>query len=338
MPPSDIELARLAARQDGAISRNQLLGLGFTRHEIGSRVARGWLTPVYRGVYAVGPLSDRGRVRAAILAAGPYAAASHTTAAWLRALISTLPAVLAAGFLPAATGGVGPDCRSTTTDSNPARSRAQRHPVTTSCEPWKTWAGRNGSSPRRSRGTSCVRSSSPSREQPDGQRLRGPDARPRPRAGLPQPVAQYRLGPHARLRWPDRSGVETDGGPPTAAAQRSRTTAPATPRCWPRVAGAAHDVPAAAAGAAAVAAQLAAVLAQARQRLEQLRVRLVGGLGHRLVGDPAADDVDALGQPRVLARGALDARVGDVEDVGQRRVGQRVGEVIGTAPGMLATQ
>ena len=38
---------------------------------------------------------------------------------------------------------------------------------------------------------------------------------------------------------------------------------------------------------------------------------------------------------RAIAR---DAVVGELEDVGQRRVRQRVGRVIGTAPGMFATQ
>src|SRR3954454_5875642 len=57
------------------------------------------------------------------------------------------------------------------------------------------------------------------------------------------------------------------------------------------------------------------------QGLEQLRVRLARRVGDRRVRDLAVDDVDALGQPRVLARSLRDARVGHVEDVRHRRVG-----------------
>jgi very-short-patch-repair endonuclease len=51
---------------------------------------------VYRGVYAVGheALPDRGRVVAALLAAGPRAMASHRTAAALYGLTPSMPAVL----------------------------------------------------------------------------------------------------------------------------------------------------------------------------------------------------------------------------------------------------
>jgi very-short-patch-repair endonuclease len=58
------------------------------------RVRQRWLTPVYRGVYALGPLSDRGRIRAATLASGPYSAASFSTATALMRLIPNLPAIL----------------------------------------------------------------------------------------------------------------------------------------------------------------------------------------------------------------------------------------------------
>jgi very-short-patch-repair endonuclease len=92
-PPSDVAVARLAARQDGVASRAQLGHLGFTARQIDRRVAAGRLIAIYRGVYAVGhaALTERGRVRAALLAAGPTAVASHLTAARLWELIRSMP-------------------------------------------------------------------------------------------------------------------------------------------------------------------------------------------------------------------------------------------------------
>src|SRR3954465_15711270 len=49
------------------------------------------------------------------------------------------------------------------------------------------------------------------------------------------------------------------------------------------------------------------------QRLEQLHERLPRRLGDRLIGHLAADHVDALGEPRVLARGLGDPHVGNVQ-------------------------
>ena len=99
MPASDVvakerALAALARRQDGAVTRPQLRDLGFAPQEIKTRLAHRRLEPVYRGVYAVGPLSDRGRIRAATLATGPHSAASFSTATTLSRLTPSLPAVL----------------------------------------------------------------------------------------------------------------------------------------------------------------------------------------------------------------------------------------------------
>jgi very-short-patch-repair endonuclease len=65
------------------VTREQLLGLGFTSKAIKHRISKGRLHPVFRGVYAVGrpQLSREGRWMAAILACGPEAALSHRSAA-----------------------------------------------------------------------------------------------------------------------------------------------------------------------------------------------------------------------------------------------------------------
>lgn len=98
MPPSDVwrQAANIAARQDGVASRSQLLDAGLSGQHIRTALEGDRLVIIFRGVYALGhgALSDRGRIRAALLAAGPHAVASHGTAAWLWKLIPTLPAVL----------------------------------------------------------------------------------------------------------------------------------------------------------------------------------------------------------------------------------------------------
>lgn len=82
----------LAARQHGAVSRAQLLGLGLTAEAVSHRVATRRLHPVARGVYAVGrpELTTLGRWMAAILCCDavpdperPRALLSHDSAAAL---------------------------------------------------------------------------------------------------------------------------------------------------------------------------------------------------------------------------------------------------------------
>lgn len=78
----------LAVRQDGAVSREQLVELGMPVSTIDHRVRSGWLQPVHRGVYHIGPLTTpRTRVFAAILAL-PGSAVSHRTAAGLRRILA----------------------------------------------------------------------------------------------------------------------------------------------------------------------------------------------------------------------------------------------------------
>ena len=85
--------ARLAARQDGVLGRAQLVALGYSPDEIKHELRHRRLIRIHQGVYAVGhdALSDRGRMVAALIAAGPGAVLSHQTAAHLYRLIPSLP-------------------------------------------------------------------------------------------------------------------------------------------------------------------------------------------------------------------------------------------------------
>jgi hypothetical protein len=89
----DVLRARLATRQAGALGRSQLTALGFSRDEIAHELKHGRLIRVHQGVYAVGheALSDRGRMIAALIAAGPGAALSHRTAAYHWRLLASMP-------------------------------------------------------------------------------------------------------------------------------------------------------------------------------------------------------------------------------------------------------
>ena len=80
--PLDRSTAAIAERQHGNVTRTQLLAMGLTRHQIDHRVRLGRLHSVHRGVYAVGrpPRTALERASAAVLACGPGAALSHTSA------------------------------------------------------------------------------------------------------------------------------------------------------------------------------------------------------------------------------------------------------------------
>ena len=82
---SDAIVARIAARQHGAITFAQLLAAGLTQSGVDRRTVAGRLHRVYRGVYAVGhaALSNEGRWMAATLACGEGAVLSHRSAAEL---------------------------------------------------------------------------------------------------------------------------------------------------------------------------------------------------------------------------------------------------------------
>jgi very-short-patch-repair endonuclease len=83
-------LATLVKNQHGVISRRQLLDLGVTAESVKSRVRRGRLHAVHRGVYAVGrsDLSRHGEFMAAVLACGTRAVLSHTAAGELWGMVA----------------------------------------------------------------------------------------------------------------------------------------------------------------------------------------------------------------------------------------------------------
>ncbi len=78
-------LSSLAYRQHGHVTRLQLLAAGLSRDQIATRRANGTLITVHRGVYAVGhlPRNPIARAAAAVLAGGPNACLSHSSAAVL---------------------------------------------------------------------------------------------------------------------------------------------------------------------------------------------------------------------------------------------------------------
>jgi hypothetical protein len=82
----DAVIAEIASRQEGVVSRPQLIAGGLTHRQIDRRIASGRLQVIFRGVYAVGhrALGARGRWWAAVLAGGDDASISHFTAghAW----------------------------------------------------------------------------------------------------------------------------------------------------------------------------------------------------------------------------------------------------------------
>ena len=82
--PPDRIVVRLAARQHGIVTTEQLRACGIGRHAIAHRVTCGWLRRMYRGVYLVGPLqAPSSASMAAVLAYGAGALLSHHPAAVL---------------------------------------------------------------------------------------------------------------------------------------------------------------------------------------------------------------------------------------------------------------
>jgi hypothetical protein len=78
----DLEIARVAARQHGNITRRQLRSIGLTDDAIAHRVRTGRLFRQYPGVYSVGrpAVTALEKASAAVLACGTGAALSHSSA------------------------------------------------------------------------------------------------------------------------------------------------------------------------------------------------------------------------------------------------------------------
>ncbi len=83
--PSDHDIARLAERRHGIVSRAQLRDLGLGEDAIDTRLRSGRLCRLYRGVYAVGHglVPREGRWLAATMRGGEGAVLSHGSAAAL---------------------------------------------------------------------------------------------------------------------------------------------------------------------------------------------------------------------------------------------------------------
>ena len=126
-----------AARQAGVVSREQLIALGFTRREIELMLKSARLIRIHRGVYAVGhaAITDRGRIVAALLAAGPGATVSHGTAAHVYTLIPSMPPFVHLTFTDRARESATASrsikrgrWRRPSTDSSPSRRRYRLSP------------------------------------------------------------------------------------------------------------------------------------------------------------------------------------------------------------------
>jgi very-short-patch-repair endonuclease len=95
-PRIEPAIVRLASRQHGNVTRQQLLGLGLGSAAITHRLRTGRLHRVHLGVYAVGRPAQTAleRAAAAVLACGPKAALSHRAAAALWGFMPRWPTLL----------------------------------------------------------------------------------------------------------------------------------------------------------------------------------------------------------------------------------------------------
>jgi hypothetical protein len=87
------DVATLAERQHGVVSRAQLRGIGMGEGAIDHAIATGRLFPIFRGAFGVGHsrVGSRGRMFAAVLACGAGTVVSHGSAACLLGLWESEP-------------------------------------------------------------------------------------------------------------------------------------------------------------------------------------------------------------------------------------------------------
>jgi hypothetical protein len=85
-----LAVRELARRQLGNLERRQLVDLGLGLGAIKARLGNGTLVARHRGVYAIAPprTDPPAVIHAAVLAGGPTAVASRTSAAWLWGFIT----------------------------------------------------------------------------------------------------------------------------------------------------------------------------------------------------------------------------------------------------------
>jgi very-short-patch-repair endonuclease len=89
-------IGAVAGRQHGVVSRGQLRRLGVATTQIDHWVRDGRLRQVFRGAYLLeaAPLTERGRISAAVLASEPRAVVSHRSAAFLLGIGERSPRII----------------------------------------------------------------------------------------------------------------------------------------------------------------------------------------------------------------------------------------------------
>jgi hypothetical protein len=93
---ADENVHKIAARQHGVITREQLLAAGLSPGMVARSIRALQLRAIHRGVYQIGPLTPRqAPLMAAVLACGAAAAVSHRSGAglWELPTRKALPAV-----------------------------------------------------------------------------------------------------------------------------------------------------------------------------------------------------------------------------------------------------
>lgn len=88
-------LRELANGSHGVVTRREMLVAGVTRHEIGSRIRRGGLIPIHRGVFRVGHCAPslEARYLAAVKACGDRSLLAGRAAAYLYRLLKGSPSL-----------------------------------------------------------------------------------------------------------------------------------------------------------------------------------------------------------------------------------------------------